>query len=368
MRNSFARINLRNLEFNYRNLRNFSGGRKVMAVVKADAYGHGMTECVKFLETLEDKPEYYAVALSEEAAELRNSISTDIKILCFAPFLAEDIDNYLSLNIMPTIGDKKALEYLTGYHGKSLKVHINIDTGMGRLGLNHAEAFPMIKKLAENENIHIDGIYTHFAAADEYNKDYSELQLERFNNLINRLKEEGIHYGLAHTANSAAVLDLPEARFDMIRPGISLYGYYPSEETNKSVELKPVMELVSKISTVKNITAGNSVSYGRLYIASGDIVSGTVGVGYADGYNRLLTNKAKAYIEGKEVKQIGRVTMDRIMFDVSDIPDPTGKEIILMGNAGNSCFTAREWAEICNTIPYEITCNISKRVPRVYIS
>jgi len=367
MRKSVARIYLKNLEFNYVNLRNKGNNRKVMAVVKADAYGHGMVKCVEYLESLKNKPEYYGVALVEEAIELRQSGVTSAPILSFGPIDFDDIPILVEHQIMPTVCTKEHVEFLSDYSGKELKIHINVDTGMGRLGLPYTKAFDLIKRISENKSIVLDGIYTHLACSDENDKSYSKLQLMRFSNIVEKLKSNGIKYGVAHAANSGAVLDLQDSYFDMIRPGISLYGYYPSKDTSESVNLKPVMELVSVVSTTKNIPQGESVSYGRTYIAKQDIVSGTVGFGYADGYNRQLSNRGKGFIGGSTVNQIGRVTMDRIMFDVSEINDSVNKEIILLGKGKSQKFDAADWADICNTIPYEITCNISKRVPREYI-
>lgn len=338
-----------------------------MCVVKADAYGHGMVRCVQKLETLQNPPEFYGVAITEEAVKLRKSGVTTKPILVFGPFDIEDVDIYVNNQIIPTITDKSQVDYLKTCQGRFLKVHVNIDTGMGRLGIPYLKAFELISRLSELSSVKIDGIYTHLACSDEHDKSYTKLQLMRFNNIVEKLKKNNIDYGIAHAANSGGVIDHPDAYFDMIRPGISLYGYYPSGETGESVSLRPVMELRSKISTVKEIPTGESVSYGRKFIANKQTLSGTVAFGYADGYNRLLTNKAKAKIGENIVRQIGRVTMDRIMFDVSEVENPVGKEIVLLGYSGEFRFTAEEWSKICDTIPYEITCNISKRIPREYI-
>ncbi|GJQ63683.1 MAG: alanine racemase [Melioribacteraceae bacterium] len=367
MRSSRAIIHLDNLAYNYNNLRKKAGNRPVMCVVKADAYGHGMVKCVEKFESLVNPPEYYGVALTEEAVELRKSGVTSRPILIFGPFDSDDITTYHEDDLTPTITDVSNIKFLSDYSGKVLKVHINIDTGMGRLGISYLKAFEMISKLSENKNVQIDGIYTHLACSDEHDKSYTKLQLMRFGTIVEKLKKHKIKYGIAHAANSGGVIDHPDSYFDMIRPGISLYGYYPSNDTGESVSLKPVMELRARISSVKEIPTGESVSYGRKYIANKPIISGTVAFGYADGYNRLLTNNARAKIGNKIVKQIGRVTMDRIMFDVSEIDTPVGQEIVLMGYSGEFRFTAEEWANICGTIPYEITCNISRRVPREYI-
>ncbi len=369
MRPTKAEISLKNLKFNYLNIKKKVKKSSVMAVVKADAYGHGMLRVVEALESLgEKKPAYYGVALLEEAIELRKSKLTASPILTFSPIDKEEIPEYLKYNVMPTLSSVEQVGILKNYNGrKPLKIHVNVDTGMGRLGLNYREAFEIIKEVSTYGNVKIDGIYTHFATSDEKNKSYALTQLGRFNDVLRDLHAEGIPTGIIHAANSGAILDLPVAYFDMVRPGISLYGYYPSLETTESIRLKPVMKLTSKITTLKKVRKGESVSYGRIYFAKRDIVAATVPVGYADGYNRLLSNKGKGIVKNKVVNQIGRVTMDRILFDVTDVNIKIGDEIVLMGVEKNQNFDAWEWSKILNTIPYEITCNISKRVPRIYV-
>jgi alanine racemase len=369
MRPTIAEISLKNLKFNYLNIRKKVKQRPVMAVVKADAYGHGMLKAVEALESLgEAKPFYYGVALLEEGIELRKSKLTNAPILTFSPVREEEIPEYLRFNILPTLSDESQLDILKRYKGKrKLKIHINVDTGMGRLGINYRTAFDVIREVSEVRNVRIDGIYTHFATSDEKNKSFALTQLGRFKEVLSELESENVNVGIVHAANSGAILDLPDAYFDMVRPGISLYGYYPSLETSESIKLKPVMKLVSRITTLRKVRKGESVSYGRIYFAKKNILAATVPVGYADGYNRALSNKGKAIVKGGVVKQIGRVTMDRVLFDVNNAKVKVGSRIVLMGKEGNKNFDAWEWSKILNTIPYEITCNISKRVPRIYV-
>ncbi len=369
MRLTFAEISLKNLKFNYLNLKKKVKNRPVMAVVKADAYGHGMLKVVEALESLgEKKPAYYGVALLEEALELRKSGLTNSPILTFSPVDKEELEYYVKFNIMPTLTDFSQLNILKKYNGrKKLNIHINVDTGMGRLGVNFKEAVRLIKEVQTLNKIEIKGLYTHFATSDEKNKSFALTQLGRFKDVLGELSAENIDVGIIHAANSGAIIDLPETYFDMVRPGISLYGYYPSLETSESVKLKPVMKLVSEITTLKKIKKGESVSYGRIYFAPKNIVAATVPVGYADGYNRLLSNKGVGILKNGTVKQIGRVTMDRILFDVTNADAKVGKRIVLMGREGKMNFDAWKWSQILSTIPYEVTCNISKRVPRVYV-
>ena len=369
MRPTLAEISLKNLKFNYLSIKKKVKQRPVMAVVKADAYGHGMLKAVETLESLGDaKPFYYGVALLEEAVELRKSKLTNAPILTFSPVREDEISEYLKFKIIPTFSSESQLEILKKYKvERKLKVHINVDTGMGRLGINYRTAFEVVREISEIENVTIDGIYTHFATSDEKNKSYALTQLGRFKEVLGELESENIKVGIIHAANSGAILDLPEAYFGMVRPGISLYGYYPSLETSESIKLKPVMKLVSQITTLKKVRKGESVSYGRIYFAKRSILAASVPIGYADGYNRALSNEGKGIVKGGVVKQIGRVTMDRILFDVTNAKVKVGSRIVLMGREGNKNFDAWEWSKILNTIPYEITCNISKRVPRIYV-
>lgn len=367
MRPTFAEINLNHLIYNYNQIRKKTK-TKIIAVVKADAYGHGMIECVKALENCKEAPEYYAVALLEEAIELRESNVTNKPILCFAPLDLLEIENYTKYNIIGTINDFYRLNELSKITlNNELTVHIKIDTGMGRLGLKYDEVDLFIKKIRKIKNLNVEGLYTHFACSDERDKTYSYFQLDSFNKIISVFRENNVNPKIIHAANSGAILDLPETYFDAVRPGIALYGYYPSKETSESIKLKPVMTLISQITSIKKIKAGESVSYGRLFVAEKDTLIATVPIGYADGYNRNLTNKSIGFIGKNKVKQIGRVTMDRIMFEIKDKNIKLGNKIILMGKSGNNKFDAQDWSEILNTIPYEITCNISKRVPRIYI-
>ncbi|RMD49678.1 MAG: alanine racemase [Ignavibacteria bacterium] len=368
MRKTFAKINLDNLKFNYLQLRKKVGEKKICAVVKADAYGHGMLKCVEKLESLgEKKPDYYGVAMLGEAVELRKSKLTKAKIISFSHFDPEELEDYYKYKVIPSVTAPSQISTLNRLElKKKLLIHVNIDTGMRRTGLEWKDAVKQIIKLSKIKNVVIDGIYTHFATSDEKDKSYSELQLSRFTSVLAELDSNGINYGTVHAANSGAILDLPESYFDMVRPGISLYGYYPSLETSESVSLKPVLELESEIYEIKNIQKGESVSYGRIYKAPYDMKIASVAIGYADGYNRNLSNRAIGIIKNQLAYQIGRVTMDRIMFDVNDIKAKVGDKIILLGKSKHFKFDAWDWAKILNTIPYEITCAIGKRVPRIY--
>lgn len=369
MRPTYALINLAHLRYNFLQIRKRVKSSKVMAVVKADAYGHGMLRCVEAYEKLGARsPDYYGVALTEEAVELRKSGLTNKPILTFSPFRADETDEYIRHKIAPTVCSENTLSKLGRVKTKSpVPVHINIDTGMGRLGIHHTRASEFIQKLASREQIIISGIYTHFATSDETDKSYANLQLSRFQDVILEVKSAGIKNFLIHAANSGAILDMPASFMDMVRPGISLYGYYPSLETSESIDLKPVMSLISSISGIKSIRKGESVSYGRKFTAESDTNLASIPVGYADGVNRLLTNRMQVIIKDKLFNQVGRVTMDRILINIKNHNLKEGNKVILIGKSGAAQITAWHWSKILNTIPYEITCNISKRVPRKYI-
>lgn len=371
MRCSQAIINLSNLKKNFSNIRKKVHPAKVMAVVKADAYGHGVIEVVNALNSLDYKPEYFAVALLDEAIQLREN-GINQPILVFDSIVNSEITDYFRYNIIPTVFINSDIDLLLSVKQKynyeqNIYVHIKVDTGMNRLGVNYKDAFDFIKKVSMNDNFIIDGIYTHFATSDIYNDRFAKLQLLRFKELITQLKAHDIPTGLVHAANSGAIINMAESYFDMVRPGISLYGYYPSQSTNESIELLPVMSIVSKVASVKKIEKGDTVSYGRKYKAKAPTKIASVSFGYADGYSRRMTNKASAIINDKIFKQVGVVTMDRIMFDVGNTNIKVGDEVILLGKSKKHEISGWDWCNILKTIPYEITCGLSKRVPRIYV-
>ncbi len=368
MRITRAEISSSNLKFNYLSIRKKVSDRAVMAVVKADAYGHGMKEVVSVLENLGDKrPSYYGVALLEEAIELRKARIKKTPILLFAPLKVDEIDFYQKYKIIPTITSEYEIKSLIKFGlKKKLKVHINIDTGMGRVGLPHDTAVDLIEKLQKNRMVQLEGIYTHLSTSDEKSKSYSNLQLKRFNKVLEELKKCNIDVGIIHVANSGAILDIPSSYFDMVRVGISLYGYYPSNETSESIKLKPVLSLISEVATVNRQPKNSYISYGRKYKTKVDTNIISVPIGYADGINRGLTNKMFCVIKNKKYPQVGTITMDRIMFDVGNDKIKVGDKVVLLGSSKNEVISASDWCRVLKTIPYEITCSISKRVPRQY--
>lgn len=370
MRPTKALINLSNLKKNFLNIRKKVGKAKVMAIVKADAYGHGVKNVVYTLNSLGKKrPEYFAVATPDEGVELRQ-LKIKQPILIFDPIDKSQVNKFFRFNLIPSVFTQEHLNILLKEKAKfkssnKILVHVKIDTGMNRLGVDSSDAVKFIQKLTSNKNFDIDGIFTHFATSDKAGSEYAKLQIKRFDEVLEELKFHHISFGLAHAANSGAIIDFAEAYYDMVRPGISLYGYYPSLQTSESIKLYPVMSLVSKVSTVRKIKRGESVSYSRKYYANKDSKIISVSIGYADGFSRAFTNKAKGIIRGKIYNQIGTVTMDRIMFNVGNDKIKVGDKVTLLGKQGKLKIDAWDWGKILNTIPYEVTCGISKRVPRV---
>jgi alanine racemase len=368
MRPTFAVIHLSHLKSNFLNIRRKVKDSRVMAVVKADAYGHGVKEICNALNTLKRKPEYFGVATAEEGVELRR-YGIKQPVLIFEPVSKSEAELVIKNNLIPTVSELRHLNIIQSANPlrKNVNMHIKVDTGMNRLGVRYDKAFDFVSMAAKRQNFTVDGIYTHFATSDETDKSFAVTQLGRFRSLIEKLKDAGINYGLAHCANSGAIIDMPDSYLDMVRPGISLYGYYPSLETSESVKLKPVMSIYSVVNSLKAVPKDEGVSYGRKYITPKDTQIAAVPVGYADGFRRGLTNKAYAIIKGEYFRQSGTVTMDRIMFDVgNNTKIKTGDKVILLGEWGDKKIDAWDWSKLSDTIPYEITCGISKRVRRVY--
>jgi len=377
MHPSYAIINLSNLKRNFLNIRNKVKDKKIMAVVKAEAYGHGMVECAKYLESIGNKrPDYFSVAFPKEGEKLRKA---EIKkpILVFEPFSKRQVHLLFKYNLIATIFNLehfKILEWgLEKYYPNKIskpkiKIHIKVDTGMNRLGISEKNALDFILKVNQKKIFHIDGIYTHFACSDEKDKSFTFLQINKFKYILNELKKLNIDYGWAHAANSGAILDLPDSYFDMVRPGILLYGYYPSLETKHSIVLTPVMSLYSKVASVKKIIKGDTVSYGRKFTAKKSTKIISIPLGYADGVNRNLSNKIEVIIKEKKYKQVGTITMDRFMVDIKKDNIKVDDKVIMLGKVKNNYISAWDWSNALKTIPYEITCSIGNRIPRIYKS
>jgi alanine racemase len=370
LRPVWAEVDLDKLAHNMREIRRVAKSKDIIAVIKADGYGHGALDIAPTL--LENGATRIAVAVVSEAVELRRGgIDAPIMVLGFTPPSLTDM--LLRYDIEQTIYSydlAKDISVMAKKKNKVAKLHIALDTGMGRIGfLPDEESLEEVYKISKLPNIVIEGLYSHFSSADEEDKEYTNNQLKKYNDFYNKITNRGIKINTRHIANSAAIIDLPQTHYEAVRPGIILYGYYPSSEVLKGeINLKPVMSLKTNIVHIKKLPAGEYISYGRKFKTNRESVIATLPVGYADGYTRLLFNKAKVIVGGCFAPVVGRICMDQCMIDVTEVKDvKLGDEVILMGEAKNLSFTADNIAELLGTINYEVTCMISKRVPRVYL-
>lgn len=361
-----AEINLDNIAYNMSNIRKAINKKtKIMAIVKADAYGHGAIEVAK--TALYNGADWLGVAIIDEAIELRkNNIFEPILILGHT--IEHKLLQVIKYNITQTVFSYDMAKKLSDEAKKiekTVNIHIKIDTGMCRLGfLPNDKTIDEIIAIKNLPYINITGIFTHFATADIKDKTFAKEQFKKYMEVIKKLEENGINNLIKHISNSGAILDLEEYRLDMVRAGIILYGMYPSNEVLKNISLKPAMSLKTHISYVKEIEENVSVSYCRTYFTSKKTKIATIPVGYADGYSRILSNKARVFINGKYANVIGNICMDQFMIDVTHIPNVKEGDIVtLMGEN----IKAEELANLQNTINYEVVCNIGKRIPRVYI-
>jgi len=372
MNRAWAEINLDNIAYNVRQIKRRIGKMtEIMAVVKADAYGHGVIETVPTL--LENGVSRLAVSMLDEAIQLRElGIKVPILVLSYTdPVRAEEIIRY---NITQTVFSHDlpgALSKAAVKMGKEARIHIKIDTGMTRVGFKPGyEAVKDVVQISSLPGIVIEGLFSHFSSADEDDPGYTMMQYERFESIVNELNRIGIIIPVKHISNSAAILQYPNLDLQMVRPGIILYGLYPSEQLKKTaIDLKPAMELKANVILVKDVEANVPVSYGRTYVTKRKTTIATLPIGYADGYSRLLSNRGRVLINGEYAPVIGNICMDQCMVDVTDIKQSvkTGDEAVLIGSQGGKSITADEIANLTNTINYEVVCLIGKRIPRVYI-
>lgn len=371
LRPVWAEINLDNLAFNMQQIKKISKSKDIIGVVKADAYGHGALDVAPVL--LENGATSLAVAMVSEGVELRRSgIESPILILGFtAPSLIPELLKYDIEQTVFSYEYAKELSEIAKEKHKIAKIHIALDTGMGRIGfLPNQSSIEEICKINKLSNISIAGMFSHFSTADEKNKEYTQYQFEKFNDFYNSLKKKGVDISFRHIANSAAIIDLKETHLEAVRPGIILYGYYPSKDIDKSkLELRPVMRVKTKIVHIKTMESGQYISYGRRFKSCDKCIIATLPVGYADGYSRLLFNKGKVILHGEYAPVVGNICMDQCMIDVTNIHSKleVGDEVVLMGEDNGIKFDANDIAELLGTINYEVICSVSKRIPRVYI-
>lgn len=365
----YAQINVDNLRHNIKSIMaRHKKDMKVLAVIKADAYGHGSCEIA---HRIDDLAYYYGVAAVDEAVELRNAgIKKPILVIGYTS--PKDYERLIKYNITQTIysrSDAKKLSELAVKNGTIAKIHIKVDTGMSRIGFPvSTDGISEAASLKELAGLHIEGIFTHYAKADEIDKTSAKEQKEKFKRFIDGLMASGVKPELKHIDNSAGSMELDDDEFDMVRLGIAMYGLYPSEEVSREIMLKPVMSLIAHIAHVKEVDAGCGVSYGWTYVTDKKTKLATVTAGYADGYPRAMSNIGRAIVKGRSVPIVGRVCMDQLMLDVTDIPEiTTDDQVILIGKSEGENISVEEVAAPAASFNYELVCNISRRVPRIYI-
>jgi len=369
LRPTWAEIDLGAFRHNFKEIkRKLKKGTSLLPVVKADGYGHGMEEIAR--ASLSCGAKLLGVANIEEGIFLRKKGITAPILILGSVYPLSNFTHILRYNLTPAICSLQASQELSKIaqrRKKKVRVHIKVDTGMGRIGVSAENAVSLVKKVIQLPGIIIEGIFTHLAAADS-DYQFTMEQIGKFQSVINELKGDNINIKYKHAANSTAILRYSDAHFNLARPGISLYGLAPFEGAEREINLKPVMQLKTKIVFIKRVKKGTSVSYGRTWRAERDSIIGTLPIGYADGYNRLLSNRGEVLIRGKRIPIVGRVCMDMCMVDITSLPDvKVGEEVVLIGSQGKENITADEIAKLIGTISYEVVCGISKRVPRKLI-
>ena len=379
---TWAEINLDAYAHNIRELRRVTRpSARLMAVVKANGYGHGSIEVAR--EALQNGAQYLGVARINEAIPLREA-GLEVPILIFGyspPDLAPLLIDYELTQTVYSPSPASALSEQATRKGKKINIHLKVDSGMGRLGFLLAATNDTPDDIAAQNSVRgietitrlpglaVEGIFTHFATADSADKSYANLQLDRFMDLLSRLQKEGLEPPVRHAANSAALIDMPDSHLDMVRPGIATYGLHPSDEVNKSMlDLRPVMSLKSRIIHLKRVPPGFNISYGITFQTKNHTTIATVPVGYADGFNRLLSSRGHMLVHGQRVPIVGRVCMDLTMLDVGEVSGVALEdEVVVFGEQGNETVTADEIASSLDTINYEIVSTITARVPRIYL-
>jgi len=363
-RPTWAQINLDNLEHNFLEVRKKVGrGTKILVTVKADAYGHGLIAVSKRLA--ECKVDFLGVASIDEGIKLREA-GIGVPILVLGLMLKSDLPPLFEYDLATSICDEKlgrALNNLARLKGRKLSVHIKVDTGMGRIGVSHYDAHKLVKSIYNLKHLKVEGIFTHFAFAD-MNRKFTFHQIDLFDKLVRALAGSNINIPLVHAANSMGVLEYKQSHFNMVRPGLVIYGLHPKEKL--VINLKPVLSLKTKVIFVKNVPAGSGISYGHEYITKRATQIVTLPIGYGDGYPRNLSNKAPVLIKGRRFKICGRICMDQIMVDVGRTPVRIGDEVVLIGTQGKNKVTVEELADLSDTIPYEIVCGLGSRIPRIH--
>ena len=368
-RRAWAEVNLNRLKKNYEAIKaHVNSDVGVMGVVKADAYGHGTMQVARKLEAL--GASFLATATVTEAVTLREG-GIRSPILVMGGFLPGQERSIVEHDITPAIYTFQALEGLSKVARKANKTilcHVKVDTGMGRLGIESSRVVDLFSMAKELSSVMVEGLFTHFASADESLDDYTESQIGAFRKVIAEVEAAGYKIKFKHAANSAGTLFHPDSWFNLVRPGLSLYGVNPSEDKKGGVSLEPILSFKASVMLVKRVPADTPLGYSRTFTTKRDSVIATLAVGYADGLNRLLSNKGRVIVHDKCVPIVGNVSMDLTLIDVTDVPEVSiGDMVTIIGCSGSASITAWDIARQIGTIPYEVLTNISKRVTRVYV-
>jgi len=367
VRATWAEVNLSRLSRNLQAIRAHVSPAKVMIVVKANAYGHGLADVARHLSPLAD---YIGVAVLEEGIFLRE-LGVQAPILILGGIWGDQVPLYLQHNLTLTASSVERLEQIddvAARMGVKAKVHLKIDTGMERIGVHYYSARTLQEAALRCRHVEVEGIYSHFANSDAVDLTHARLQLERFQEVLRFYEKNGLPMPIRHMANSAAILQLKDSHLDMVRPGIMLYGVYPSKDVTRTVAVQPALAWKSRVVYFKVVRAGHPVSYGSTWQSDHPVRVVTVPVGYGDGYFRSMSNRAQVLIRGKKYPQVGRICMDQLMVNIENDSAFNGDEVTLLGETGSLSITAQELADWAGTIPYEILTNINTRVPRVYIT
>jgi alanine racemase len=366
LRSTYVEVDLTQLSRNLEAIRARVAPAGVMIVVKANAYGHGLSEVVCHLAPQAD---YIGVAVLEEGILLRE-LGVEKPILVMGGIWGNQIPAYISHNLTLTAPSVERLEQIdqaARTMGKKARVHLKVDTGMERIGVHYYNAHTLQEAALKCQHVEVEGIYSHFASADAADLSHARLQLERFSEVLHFYEKHSLPMPIRHMANSGAILQLPESTFDMVRPGILLYGVYPSAEAARTVEVCPALAWKSRVVYFKVTQPGHPVSYGSTWESSHPVRIVTIPVGYGDGYFRAMSNKAQVIINGRKYPQVGRICMDQVMVNIGSDSAFNGDEVILVGESGGERIRAEDLAGWAGTIPYEVLTNINTRVPRAYI-
>jgi alanine racemase len=367
MRNCSVLVHLGNFRRNLREIRRFLGpGVKISTSVKADAYGHGAVPIAEAAQA--EGADYLGIASPREGGELREA-GISLPLLLYGLCLPEEMSPLVDLDISAVVSDREGAEEfarIAARRKKRARLHLMIDTGMGRIGCRPEEAAGLAKIIASSSHLLLEGVATHFPSADEENAEFTGNQITVFRKIIDRIRALGVDPGIIHASNSAGLLRFPEANFSMVRPGVLLYGYLPSRHVGNPFPLHPVMELRAPVLLLKKVPRDTPISYGNTFRTETETIIGTIGAGYADGYPRSLSNRGKVLIGKRTYPVVGRVTMDQIMVDLGPETDIRRYDTAVLFGPDPLGPSAEDVAALASTISYEITCGINRRVPRTY--